>query len=202
MKTPSKPSSRKGFTLIELLVVIAIIAVLASAGFAVGPAMMNRAKKLSAQAGATSLATAVEQFYTEYSALPDVGTGAPLPTNLGGDGVELLNILVGQEDGNEPQNPRKIRFFSAKEAKGKGSSARDGVVYGTGDSITAFVDPWAQPFYVVMDNESGEKGYNEVLEFTPKDNSPVTLRGRRVAVFSLGVDKNSKSNAKTLVKTW
>jgi prepilin-type N-terminal cleavage/methylation domain-containing protein len=203
MKTPSKPFSRKGFTLVELLVVIAIIAVLASAGFAVGPAMMNRAKKLSAQAGATSLATAVEQFYTEYSALPDVGTGAPLPTNLGGDGVELLNILVGQEDGNEPQNPRKIRFFSAKEAKGTGTNARDGLLYSSDDkTISAFVDPWGEPYYIVMDNESDTEGYDELLQFTPKDNSPVTVRGRSVAVFSLGVDKNSKSNAKTLVKTW
>jgi prepilin-type N-terminal cleavage/methylation domain-containing protein len=202
MKTPSKPFSRKGFTLVELLVVIAIIAVLASAGFAVGPAMMNRAKKVSAHAGATSLATAVEQFYTEYSVLPDVGTGSPLKTDSG-DGVKLLNILVGQESGTQPKNPRKIRFFSAKEAKGTGTKARDGLIYESSDNtISAFVDPWGEPYYIVMDNEPDNKGYDELLEFTPKDNSRVTVRGRSVAVFSLGVDKNSKSNAKTLVKTW
>jgi prepilin-type N-terminal cleavage/methylation domain-containing protein len=192
MKTPSKPSSRKGFTLIELLVVIAIIAVLASAGFAVGPAMMNRAKKLSAQATATNIANAVEQFYTEYSALPDPGSNSA-EAQFATDASPLLDILAGgSETISIEQNPRKIRFLSVKEAK----NGMDGALY-TDDAISKILDPWGQPFYIRLDYD-----YDEKLEFTPPRSTKVTLNGRRVAVYSLGVKVPADSNAKTLVKTW
>jgi prepilin-type N-terminal cleavage/methylation domain-containing protein len=200
MKTPSKPFSRKGFTLIELLVVIAIIAVLASAGFAVGPAMMNRAKKLSAQATATNIANAVEQFYTEYSALPDPGSNsadAEFATNVS----PLLDILAGgSETKSIEQNPRKIRFLSVKEAKNR----MDGALY-TEDPISKIskidkiLDPWGQPFYIMLDYD-----YDEKLKVDPVSGSaPISdLNGRRVAVYSLGVKPPATANAKTLVKTW
>jgi prepilin-type N-terminal cleavage/methylation domain-containing protein len=192
MKTPSKPSSRKGFTLIELLVVIAIIAVLASAGFAVGPAMMNRAKKLSAQATATNIANAVEQFYTEYSVLPDPDSNSA-EAQFATDASPLLDILAGgSETISIEQNPRKIRFLSVKEAK----NGMDGAVY-TGTAIDKILDPWGQPFYIRLDYD-----YDEKLEFTPPRSTKVTLNGRRVAVYSLGVKVPADSNAKTLVKTW
>jgi len=192
MKNPSKPFSRKGFTLVELLVVIAIIAVLASAGFSVGPAMMNRAKKLSAHATATNIANAVEQFYTEYSVLPDPGSNsaeAQFATNVS----PLLDILAGGIlTKSIEQNPRKIRFLSVKEAK----NGMDGALY-TGTAISKILDPWGQPFYIRLDYD-----YDEKLKFTPQGSTEVTLNGRRVAVYSLGVKVPADSNAKTLVKTW
>lgn len=195
MKTPSKPFSRKGFTLVELLVVIAIIAVLASAGFAVGPAMMNRAKKLSAQATATNIANAVEQFYTEYSALPassDNPSEDPPLNTASGSGVEVIRILAG-EDLNS-QNPRKIRFLSVKEAKNK---LLDGAVY-EGNSISKIVDPWGEPYSIVLDY-----GYDEELNVNPGiSGTSAKLNGRRVAVYSLGVKPPATANAKTLVKSW
>lgn len=194
MKTPSKPFSRKGFTLIELLVVIAIIAVLASAGFAVGPAMMNRAKKLSAQSTATNIANAVEQFYSEYSALPDPDTVSNIAeTQFTTDDSPLLDILVGgSETKSIEQNPRKIRFLSVKEAK----NGMDGAIY-NGTAISEILDPWGQPFYIRLDYD-----YDERLQFTPQGSTQVTLNGRRVAVYSLGVKVPADSNAKTLVKSW
>lgn len=196
MKIPTKPFSRKGFTLVELLVVIAIIAVLAAASFAIGPAMMNKAKKVSAQAGATSLATAVEQFYTEYSALPsasaDPSEGAALSTAKGGTGVDLLRILAG-EDLND-QNPRKIRFLSGKEAK----NGRDGIVYSSnGNSIEAMTDPWGQPFFLKLDYN-----YDDRLEDVDPTKSGVNLNGRKVAVYSLGVQIPTDAKASTLVRSW
>jgi prepilin-type N-terminal cleavage/methylation domain-containing protein len=196
MKTPSKPSSRKGFTLIELLVVIAIIAVLASAGFAVGPAMMNRAKKLSAQATATNIANAVEQFYTEYSVLPDPDTVSnSAEKEFTTNESDLLDILAGgSETKSIEQNPRKIRFLSVKEAK----NGMDGALY-TDDAISKILDPWGQPFYIMLDYD-----YDEKLKVDPVAGSAPTstLNGRRVAVYSLGVKVPADSNAKTLVKTW
>lgn len=192
MKTPSHRSLSKGFTLIELLVVIAIIAVLASAGFAVGPAMMNRAKKLSAQATATSISNAVEQFYTDYSALPDPASNSA-DKDISTDSAELLDILAG---GNTTkaveQNPRKIRFLSVKEAK----NGMDGALY-TGNTISKILDPWGQPFYIRLDYD-----YDERMTFNPGGTGSVALNGRRVAVYSLGVRPPTTANAKSLVKTW
>lgn len=196
MKISSEKSLKPGFTLVELLVVIAIIATLAAAAFSIGPAAMNKARKLSAQNTATSVATAVNQFYTEYSALPDVGSGVKLSTVSGGKGVDLLNILAGEETTDPPQNARKIRFFSGKEAKGK-ASPRDGVVYGTGNTISGLFDPWGKPYFIELDSE-----YKETLEFTPSKNPKVTLRGRRVAVYSLGVENPNDAKPNTLVKSW
>jgi prepilin-type N-terminal cleavage/methylation domain-containing protein len=201
MKTTSYSSSSKGFTLVELLVVVAIIAVLASATFAIGPAMMNKARKLSAQAAASNLSNAVEQFYTEYSALPGAGSNTPVATNSTA-GVAVLNILAGIETSTTPENPRKIRFFSYKEAKGTGASARDGLVY-SGNTISSFVDPWGEPYFIMMDNETtSTRGYDEMIEFTPSKNPKVTLRGKRVAVYSLGVEDPLKAAPTSLVKTW
>jgi prepilin-type N-terminal cleavage/methylation domain-containing protein len=193
MKIPSKPFSRKGFTLIELLVVIAIIAVLAAAGFAVGPAMMNRAKKVSSQAGATSIAQAVEQFFTEYSALPDPGTNsadAQFSTKEA-NGKKLLQILAGIDDGD--QNPRKIRFLSAKEAK----NGMDGIKYSTdGKSIDGMYDAWGEPFFIRLDYN-----YDERIDVNVAGTS-TTLNGRKVAVWSLGVRNPAEANSKSLVRSW
>jgi len=199
MKKSSEKSTDRGFTLIELLVVIAIIAVLAAAGFAGGIAAMNKAKKVSAQSVATSIATSVEQFYTEYSALPDVGTASgdatALSTDTGGDGVKVLNILAGQESIASPQNARKIRFFSAKEAKGN----RDGAKYvGTSNEFAGLFDPWGKPYFIELD-----ANYDHTLTFKPNTKtSSFTLRGRKVAVYSLGVADSGDTADNKLAKSW
>ena len=200
MKTPSFAHSKKGFTLIELLVVIAIIAVLAAAGFAGGAAALEKARKVTAQAAATSVATAIDQFYSEYSSLPS-GSGT-LKTDVG-DGVLLLNILAGLEEGTDIENERKIRFLSLKDAK---NGKRDGVVYdGSGDKINGLYDPWGGPYFIVLDNGSGGdfEAYDEKLTVTPGNGIKVTkLNGRRVAVYSLGVKEVGDASNSTLVKTW
>jgi prepilin-type N-terminal cleavage/methylation domain-containing protein len=202
MKTPSYPSSPKGFTLVELLVVIAIIAVLASATFAIGPAMMNRARKVNAQASATSINNAIEMFYTEYSALPTTTannaspTEVALLTSVGGTGVDIIKLLSGEDVLN--QNPRKMRFLTGKEAKNR----RDGFIY-SGNFVNAMLDPWGQPFYIVMDYTYDES--IPVRIATPRSSPTTTvftLRGRRAAVYSLGVDLPTAASASTLVKTW
>ena len=190
----------RGFTLVELLVVIAIIAVLAAAGFAGGHAAMNKARKIAAQSVASSIVTSVDQFYTEYSALPDVGAddSDPLSTDAGEDGVEVLNILAGKETGTSPQNARKVRFFSAKEAKGAAPNARDGATYDPDNAFTGLFDPWGQPYYIVLDTD-----YDDTLTFPPHSNiSPVTLRGRKVAAFSLGVATPGDTNSSKIAKSW
>ena len=171
---------------------IAIIGTLAAAGFSVGPAIINSAKKTSGMATASAIAMAVEQYYTEYAALPADSDSVSTDTQLDSttNGIGTLNILAG-EDVNG-QNPRKIRFLSVKQAK----NGIDGAVY-TGNSISKIVDPFGEPYFIRLDYD-----YDEVLRFTPNGSTAVTLRGRRVAVHSLGVKKNGTPTAKTLIKTW
>jgi|688.fasta_scaffold62413_2 prepilin-type N-terminal cleavage/methylation domain-containing protein len=189
MKNPTS-RRRRGFTLIELLVVIAIIAVLAAAGFAAGNAAINRARKVTAQAAATSIESAVNSFYSDYGSLPDVG-GNKVNT-ASGEGVELLNILLGLEgNGTNVQNSKGVRFLSVKEGKGN----KGGLIYNTGGStVKGLYDPWGNGFEVVLDTEYEEKLQVQLGSATQ------TLNGRRVAVYSVGADKKAGGNDD--VKTW
>lgn len=199
MKTPFKKRPQKGFTLVELLVVIVIIAVLATLGAGVGIGALQKARRVAAQSAASNVANAVEQFYSEYSLLPDPEDGAtedntPYRSD-NGQGLTLLDILAGFED---EQNERKMRFLNVKEAdKGK---ERDGIVYNdTGDKVLGLYDPWGEPYYIVIDYD-----YDGRLEFTPTSayTYNAKLNNKNVAVFSLGTDSPTEAKRKDLVKTW
>lgn len=193
MKTPSLRRA-SGFTLVELLVVIAIIAVLAAAGFAAGNAAINRARKVTAQAAASSLETAITSYYNEYSSLPDVGQQANQAIDTKEQaGVELLRILLGMEDSSStnPQNPREIKFLTVKEGKAN----KNGLMFNsTGSDVLGLYDPWGGGYQVVLDME-----YEDKLQFQ-MGSKTTTLNGRRVAVYNAGADK--KFGTGDDVKTW
>lgn len=204
MKIPQNPINSKGFTLVELLVVIAIIAVLAATGLAGGLAAMERARKVSSQAGAVSISNAIEQFYADNSTLPDPAASTQdtqFDTVNDQNGLTLLEILFAIEDGEDEslQNPRRIRYLTAKE----GNNSKDGIIFNqTGDQVEGMFDSWGRPFYIWMDYD-----YDERLDFSPSvDGAPTlrqaTLNGKRVAVFSLGVGEPGDAKEGTLVKTW
>ena len=209
MKTPSNFRPQRGFTLIELLVVIAIIAVLAGAGFAVGSAALERARKLAAQNSATAIDQAVNAFFSEYGGFPADGTvdgeGTAVDTSIettGEDGVAFLNALLGIDRGS---NTRGISFLSAKEGKLRGQGGTDGIVYEEDSgNVRGLYDPWGNPFTVVMDTN-----YTGFVEVTPMNNGTAIentkttpLHGRRVAVYSPGVRGGDTATLRTMVKTW
>ncbi|MGC4015129.1 MAG: prepilin-type N-terminal cleavage/methylation domain-containing protein [Luteolibacter sp.] len=198
MKThPSR--RRSGFTLVELLVVIAIIAVLAAAGFGAAALAMKRAKITKAKAMISSVEQAINAFYNEYGRLPDPsGSGLtsdsepPLDTSSG-DGVKLLNILMGKETGTDIQNTKSLNFLNVNEGKNK----KDGIVY-NGNQVEGLYDPFGSGYQIVLDGD-----YNE--EITPPTNSSAStsssniLRNRHCAVYSLGPEKTGKADA---IKLW
>lgn len=200
MKTHSVRAHR-GFTLIELLVVIAIIAVLAGMGFSAGSSAIQKAKKTTCLAAATSLESAVANFYTEYGSMPYNSTKTP-PEDEKVDtaattGIALLKTLLGM---NTVLNPRGIKFLSAKEGKAN----KNGLIYNAaGTDVTGMYDPWGGSFNIILDLD-----YDEKVAPAPSAGGGVTLNGRRVAVWSNGADNTGLSGntdpgkATDDVKTW
>jgi prepilin-type N-terminal cleavage/methylation domain-containing protein len=81
MKSFSSRRRQRGiaFTLVELLVVIAIIAILAAVIIGGVSSALRFAKRTKANAMASQLSTAVQNYYTEYSVYPtaDAAGGTP-----------------------------------------------------------------------------------------------------------------------------
>ena len=196
MKNHQLSRRTKGFTLIELLVVITIIAILAGLSLAGVQLAIKKAKKTEGLFMATSLASAVENFYAEYNRLPDLDGADQVATDTG-KGVELLQVLLGQEGtGSDVENTRSVIFFTGKEAK---SRKKGGIVYGSGNTVEGLYDPYGNPYQVLLNID-----YEDILtgSFSGPDGGSVNvdLRGRQVAVFSAGGDRL----AGTLddIKTW
>lgn len=204
MKIHIKQSTHRGFTLVELLVVIAIIAILATLGFNVGLSALQKARMVSAQSSATNIAGAVEAFYSEYHLLPDPAdasadnSSSPYETVDDSNGIDLLDILAGfEDDTDDMQNDRKVKFLSVKEAE---NPKKGGIVYNaTGEKVTAIYDSWGQPFFMVLDYD-----YDGRLDFVPSSayTYNAKLNNKRVAVYCLGTDEPNDAKRKHLVKSW
>lgn len=192
MKNPSI-RRQNGFTLVELLVVIAIIAVLAGAGFAAGNAAIQKAKRVTAQASATALESAVNNFFTEYGSLPVENSSATALSTDAGEGIALLKVLVGSTDSQSVKlNPRSIKFLSVKEGKAN----RNGMIYSANGVPTGLYDPWGGPYKVVLDHD-----YDDVVEAVV-GGSTSRLNGRKVAAWSEGADYRTDRKTADDVKTW
>jgi prepilin-type N-terminal cleavage/methylation domain-containing protein len=188
MKIPS-PNHRRGFTLVELLVVIAIIVVLAAAGFGAGAVALNKANKITSQATASALELAMNNFYSDYGSLPDVGDRVKTD---GGEGTKLLEILLALEgDSGKVQNSRATKYLSVKETKTKSK----GLLYNSsGRSVEGLYDSWGSPFTVELDVNLEER-----LRFSVGAKQ-VTINGKKCAIYSPGADK--KLGTEDDVKTW
>ena len=201
MKT--QPHRRQnGFTLVELLVVIAIIAVLAGAGFAAGNAAIQKAKKTTALATCTALESAVNNFYTEYGAMPITGSSdEKIETDQKTN--KTLIALLGKEPstGTENLNTRGIKFLSVKEGKKLKDKGINGIIYTSDGGFDGLYDPWGGSYKMIIDGD-----YDETLkDVKPKGaTTAVNLNGRRVAAWSDGADGKDASNGKAAddVVTW
>jgi len=199
MKRRSLRHSALAFTLVELLVVISIIAVLAAAGFAGAKAAIDKAHKVKARKVCTTVDQAVLTFYDEYGHLPLPTSAASSSqdtelTTTGGQGVELLNILMGLEsDSDDMLNPKKIRFLDVPEGKNN----KDGIIYSSGDNIRGLYDPWGQPYHVLLDSN-----YDDTLDNNPFATGSKPLRGRRVGTYTFGKNKQNDRGGRDDVKSW
>ena len=172
----SRPA-RSAFTLVELLVVVAIIALLAGIAFPSYSAIMKKMKKDQARTLAMSLVNSCKGYYAEY-------TKYPLPQDGSASEVSPIKsdeILTGTLLGTTiEQNPKKINFLPDLKPveRGKGFGLM------TEGETASIVDPWGEPYYVLMDAD-----YNNNIE-NPNPNSTTTKLYQGVIVFSAGPDKD------------
>ena len=195
MKLHTSPPRRTGFTLVELLVVIAIIAILAALGFGAGAAAINSAKKLTAKNECTNLVLAVNGYFHDYSHFPNIDGGGSSDVESLTDS-SIMNVLIGLGTEGQQQNPKKIRYYHGKDAKGANGREYGGLLR-TGDNAELF-DAWrkvnGEPtrHYQIM----WDGNYDDELEnpFGPK---PIY---QPVVAWSTGKDgeevRGSESNAK------
>ncbi|NJM37088.1 MAG: type II secretion system protein [Akkermansiaceae bacterium] len=199
-----------GFTLVELLVVIVIIAVLASAGLAVGNRVMLSAKNVKALSIATGIEQAVNNFVRDTGTYPKNGieSDEKIGTNDKSQNFsqEFLDTLLALEKSESPLNAKGIKYLDIPEGKAN----KDGLIYeqGGGESANAQVrgiyDPWGGPFLVQFDGDYDD----QITVKTGVDRNSKVVRGRKVVVWSNGPNNttdqsNSKSGKPTdAVKTW
>jgi len=125
MKFPFRRRQRGvAFTLVELLVVMAIIAILVGTISVSVGAVIKYAKRTKSSSMATSIQTAVQNYYTEYGVYPvdpNVSGGKDISFSDGASWQTLTIALCGDINPLSPattQNPspdlntRKIAFFS------------------------------------------------------------------------------------------
>ena len=146
-------------------------------------------RKGTALATATALESAINNIYTEYGKLPNVGSRV---TTNSPEGLKLLNILLGIDiKSDNALNSRGIKFLAVREGKNN----KNGLICAVDEkSVKGLYDPWGNPFTVELDSD-----YNEELHFTVGSRA-VDLKGRRATAYSPGPDK--KLGTTDDLRTW
>jgi len=150
---------------------------------------MTTTRKSSALAIATSIESSVNNFYSEYGSLPDVGSRLRTGSK---EGFRFLSILLGNEGSHGNwQYTRGYMLLTVKKAR----DYKGGLMFVPGTNMPdGLFDPWGNPYVVLLD-----PGYTGNLHFK-HGSKVVDLPGRRVAVYSTGKD-GVAGNADD-VKTW
>lgn len=198
---------RDGFTLIELLVVIAIIAILAGLLLPALAGVKKKAKVSQAKTEMTNLRAAISSYEADYHRFPASkdsetkagggdftwGLSDALAADLGVPAVpnsEVMEILLNLDKGANAQyarNPRKISYYTAKQAANDTSSG-----IGT-DGI--FRDPFGSPYVISVDVNGDDKVYDALYrQGTVADKklstaaTPDYFLNGDVMIWSLGPD--------------
>lgn len=194
MTTRTRPRSSRsgGFSLLELLVVITIIGILAGIMFPVISRVISNTRKAHAENDALQLKNAITTYFTEYRKYP-ADPGSSESSTLRSD-HDLMDILLAADNSRaEEFNPRKVVFFTGKQARrAEGSKFRRGISMDR-DGAGELWDPYAERYYVRMDMD-----YNGRVE-APDWDSETPIVPEAVLVWSTGEDLDLDVEN---VKTW
>ena len=191
-----------GFTLLELLVVIAIIGLLAGLMFPATTGALRRAERTHAENTCYNLKNAISAYFTEYRKYPAT-TDASETEEIRTDS-DLMDIILGADNSaGEKLNPRKIAFYSGKQAKrapsgvtGTDGPWRKGITLGA-DGGGELFDPYSKYYYVRMDLD-----YNNRVEKPSWDeSSDAQVLPEAILIWSAGKDRE-ESDASDNIKTW
>ena len=176
-----KTSSCKRFTLIELLVVIAIIVILAGLIFPALGSVRNNAKKSKAHSECLSLKTAIIMYETEFSCWPAKTSGSKDTRLSDSDYATMCKYLTCAD--SSVKNSKNMVFYE---------------VGGDYDSSKGILDPWGNPYKVILDVNYDGKIDNDADEVISPTNNANGRTGSqdlitKVAVYSLGVQSSDKN---------
>lgn len=167
---------------------LGFVLILAAAGIAAGNGAIQKARKITTLNMIYSFETATNGFFTDNGYMPLKGSA---DTILDTDHApEVLHTLLGS-DGGGGLNPQQIKYLQLKS----GTGGKSGLTYHPDGSLIGCFDSWGNPLHVAFDLDS-----NETLTVPGRSGTPVTLNGRRVAVWSDGPD--GISGTKDDVTTW
>ncbi len=123
--------------------------------------------------GASQIAAALKHYYLEYGKWPDFTADGLFLDEA--RQIRLLAVLIAKDEVN---NPRKIVFFEPKIATRFGAKGayRGGLHPVTG----AFLDPWGQPYRIMLDHD-----YDEVVSNPYPQDDEIRLK---VIAWSEGKD--------------
>ena len=187
----------QGFTLLELLVVIAIIGILAGLMFPATSGALRKAERTHADNTAYNLKTAISAYFTEYRKYPVESNREEteeLRTN-----AELMDVLLGadSEARSGGLNPRRIAFYTGKQAKPAGEGKYRKGIRLESDGGGELWDPYSDYYYVRLDLD-----YNNRVEKPQWDNQTDSdYLPESILVWSAGKD-NDEDEVTDNVKTW
>ena len=177
----------------QLLVLIAIAAI----GFLLWPTVSCTPLPASYSITANNayhLKNAIQAYHTEFEQYPLEGFEGPLSS---GSEQPLMSILQGTMSQQlEPQNPRRIDFFSGKPAKTRKGKPHSGWSLNP-EGSRGLWDAWGNPYRVRLDYDQNHRVENP--EPNPKiGGSPIP---ESILVWSAGSDGNF-STWEDNIKTW
>jgi prepilin-type N-terminal cleavage/methylation domain-containing protein len=177
-------TTRRAFTLIELLVVMGIIGILIALLFPAVKAARLAALRAEAEHGVKSIETAIKQYHMDYGRYPLQTTAVDTPTlyNTSANYDRLINALRGLSSPAQAiqDNPKRMIYLEIPDRKLVNNR---------------YLDPWEQQYQIYVDfdqnNQLTAGGYG-------------TLRGRNMAIWSMGEDKLSTtvSNRQDDIVSW
>lgn len=156
---------------------------------------LRRAQNAHAETTAYNLKNAISAYFTEYRKYPVQGQTTEMEIR---SDEELMDVLLGSDSEGEAGglNPRRIAFYTGRQAKPMGGGKfRKGVTLNE-DGGGSLWDPWGEHYYVIMDVD-----YNNRVGTPTWDNkTDAAFLPESILVWSTG--KKIENDDSDNIKTW